>query len=61
MVVVLAPPCGGRRNLTTSRRCLLRSLLARLRGQKWDGHCWDGVEFEPAVYCLDCGKVERID
>lgn len=41
-------------------RCWFRGKARRLRGVRWDGHCWDGVEFEPFVRCVDCGKLEAV-
>ena len=40
--------------------CWLRGKIRRLHGGRWDGHCWDGVEGEWAVECIDCGKVEQL-
>lgn len=42
-------------------KCFINRIKARaFDGRIWDGHCWDSISGIDAVYCVDCGKKERV-
>lgn len=46
-------------------KCWLRHVRAYLKGERWDGHCWDSYGPDPdndtsyTVICVDCDKIEK--